>query len=196
MRFTFCLTLACLMLLSTHGMPPSLGAEPDQAQPAEGPTDYAALDRFIREYTDEAEGGNGRWAFVVDGVTVMVLADQAADRMRIMTPVAQVESFQDGEYQRLMEANYDRALDARYAINDGVLWSAFIHPMGSLSHEQFDDGLNQVVRLAANFGTSYASTDLVFAPGGQQPDGGQPAPQQQEEPVTPERRGAPPAPRN
>ncbi len=193
MRSIFCLVIACLLLLSTHSTAQPLEAEPDQAQPVQPSTDYDALDRFIREFTDEVEGGNGRWAFAVQGVTIMVLADRAANRMRIMTPVAEVVNFEDGEYQRLMEANYDRALDARYAISGGVLWSAFIHPMSTLTHEQFDDGLNQVVRLAANFGTSYASTDMRFAPGGQQPDAGQ-APQQQEKPVTPKRHGAPPAP--
>ncbi len=184
---------ACVLWLTTGGV-----AEPIEPQPAEGPTDFAALDRFIREYTDEVEGGAGRWAFKIEGVAVMVLADQAADRMRIMTPVASVADFEDGEYERLMEANYDRALDARYAISGGLLWSAFIHPMSSLSHEQFDDGLVQVVLLSANFGTTYASSDMVFAPGGQQPEG-QPgedeAPPQHDEPTTPDRRGAPPAPR-
>ena len=130
---------------------------------------------------------------------MIVMADRAADRMRIMTPAARVADFKDGEYQRLLEANYDRALDARYAINGGVLWSAFIHPMSSLSHEQFDDGLEQVLRLSANFGTTYASSDLVFAPGGQQPHeqpGEGEAPGRQEEPAAPDPRGAPPAPRS
>jgi hypothetical protein len=174
-----------------------VGGEP-ASEPAEGPTDYAALNRFIREYTDEVEGGGGRWSFTIEEAAVMVLADRAADRMRIMTPVARVADFKDGEYQRLMEANYDRALDARYAIHGGVLWSAFIHPMSSVSHQQFDDGLEQVIRLSANFGTTYASSDMVFAPGGQ-PPGEQPGedktPQQPDENEPPAQRGAPPAPR-
>jgi len=190
---TLILAGTCVLMLNTVGV-----AEPQGPQAAEGPTDFAALERFIREYTDEVEGGDGRWAFEIEGIAVMVMADQAADRMRIMTPVARVADFEEGEYQRLLEANYDRALDARYAINAGLLWSAFIHPMSSLSHEQFDDGLVQTVRLSANFGTTYASSDMVFAPGGQQPDG-QPgedqAPGQPEKPPIPDRRGAPPAPR-
>jgi hypothetical protein len=195
MRLIICLSLVSLLLLSVPGIAQPTEVQTDQAQPAEGPTDYAALDRFIREYTEQVDGGNGRWAFEIGGVTVMVLADQAADRMRLMTPVAEVVDFEDGEYQRLMEANYDRALDARYAISDGVLWSAFIHPMSSLSHEEFDDGLEQVVNLADNFGTSYASSDMQFAPGAQQPDAGE-TPRQREEPATPRGQGAPPAPRH
>ncbi len=191
MRMILCFAVTCLWVSTM-----SINAQ--QPEPVQQPTDYAALDRFIHEYTDEVEGGNGRWAFVIEGVSVMVMADQAADRMRIMTPVASVADFEDGEYERLMEANYDRALDARYAINAGVLWSAFIHPMSSLTHEQFDDGLNQAVRLSTNFGTTYTSSDMVFAPNEQQP---QDQPRQDEQPhqhdePAPPNRGAPPAPRS
>jgi len=166
-------------------------AQQAQDGPAAEATDYTALDRFIREYTDEVEGGNGRWAFEIADVPLIVLADQAADRMRLMTPVASVADFEEVEFHKLLLANYDRALDARYAINEGILWSAFIHPMGSLSHAQFDDGLEQVIRLADNFGTTYASTDMLFAPGGLEPQE-----QQEDEQLPPLRRGAPPAPRS
>lgn len=186
MRITLYTVGVCLCLLVSI----VVAQQPEEGPAAVRPTGYAALDRFIREYTDEVEGGNGRWAFEVVGVPVMVLADQAADRMRIMTPVASVADFEDDEFHILLLANYDRALDARYAINDGILWSAFIHPMGSLSHEQFDDGLQQVVRLAENFGTTYASSDMQFAPGGLVPDQ-----DVQPKETTPPKRGAPPAPR-
>lgn len=187
MRIIVYTCLACLCLVA--GV--VLAQQAEVVPPVQQPTDLAALDRFIREYTDEVEGGQGQWAFAVAGVPVMVLADQAADRMRLMTPVAEVAGFEDDEFHRLLIANYDRALDARYAINEGILWSAFIHPMGSLSHAQFDDGLEQVIRLANNFGTTYASTDMLFVPGGLDPD----AQPEEELPALP-RRGAPPAPRS
>ncbi len=31
-----------------------------------------------------------------------------------------------------MQANFDTALDARYAIAKGALWSTFIHPLSDL----------------------------------------------------------------
>lgn len=185
MRIILYTSVACLCLVVGVAL-----AQRTEQPPATQATDFAALDRFIREYTDEVEGGHGRWAFQIEDTSVMVLADQAADRMRIMTPVASVADFEPEEYQRLLIANYDRALDARYAVNHGILWSAFIHPMGSLSHKQFDDGLEQVIRLAENFGTTYASTDMLFAPGGLDPQ-----PQPEAEDVPSPRRGAPPAPR-
>jgi len=39
-----------------------------------------------------------------------------------------------------MQANFDSALDARYAIAKGKLWSAFIHPLSELNEEQFFSG--------------------------------------------------------
>ncbi len=201
MRTAFYFIAAGLLLLTTSINSRPVLAQPDdvpaEAQP-QGPTDFAALDRFIREYTDEVEGGNGRWAFQVGGVAVMVMADRAADRMRIMTPVAREADFDDGEYRKLLESNFDRALDARYALNGGVLWSAFIHPMSSLSHDQFDDGLAQVIRLSSTFGTTYTSSDMIFAPREGQPqepsDPGQ-TPTEPKGTPTPPGRGAPPAPR-
>jgi len=64
--------------------------------------------------------------------------------------------------QILLEANYDRALDARYCINNEVIWSAFLHPLAELNDRQFLNALDQVVTLKNNFGSSYTSSGLVF----------------------------------
>ena len=64
-----------------------------------------------------------------------------------------------------MEANFDRALDTRYALSGDHLWSAFIHPLDELRETQFVDGMNQVATLAANYGTTFTSTDLLFGEG-------------------------------
>ena len=62
----------------------------------------------------------------------------------------------------MLEANFDKALDPKYSIYKGVVWSAFTHPLSELTVEQFKDALKQVVRLADNFGGSFTSTDFVF----------------------------------
>jgi hypothetical protein len=61
-----------------------------------------------------------------------------------------------------LSANYDRALDAKYAIADGVLWSTFLHPLRSLTEDDFLSALDQVQRLAETAGTTFSSSDLVF----------------------------------
>ncbi len=36
----------------------------------------------------------------------------------------------------MMIANFHTALDARYAISDGVIYAAFIHPLSSLARRK------------------------------------------------------------
>jgi len=104
----------------------------------------------------------GYWRFEFDGMLVLVMTDETHNRMRIITPVADIESISTEQWQTLMGANFDRALDARYCVKDTTLWSAFIHPLAQLSAGQFLNGLRQVVTLAKNYGTSYSSGDLFF----------------------------------
>ena len=104
----------------------------------------------------------GYWKFEFDDMTALVMTDELHNRMRIITPVADVDSVSPEEWQVLMSANFDRALDARYCVKGDTLWSAFIHPLAQLSGGQFMNGLQQVVTLAKNYGTSYSSGDLFF----------------------------------
>ena len=69
---------------------------------------------------------------------------------------------------RLMQANFDSALDARYAIAQGALWSTFIHPLSSINDEDFVSGLGQTVNLVLTYGSSFASGGVVFGGGDSQ----------------------------
>jgi len=62
----------------------------------------------------------------------------------------------------LLEANFDRALDAKYCLYEGFVCSVFTHPLKELQDHQFVDALQQVVNLANNYGTTFTSTDFVF----------------------------------
>lgn len=125
----------------------------------------ARLDSIIRSLGSLEEGQPGYWRFEFKERIVLVLTDESHNRMRIITPVVEATEIGEEIWLMALSANFDRALDARYAINGDYLWSAFIHPLKELSEAQFEDGLDQVVTLASNFGTSFASTDLQF--GGQ-----------------------------
>ena len=121
------------------------------------------LRELIHEHaTTIAEDQLGFWKFEYDEMLVFVVTDESHNRMRIMTPVVDVDSVPIEQWQVLMSANFDRALDARYCVNGDTLWSAFIHPLGELVARQFLNALKQVVTLAKNYGTSYSSGDLVF----------------------------------
>ena len=104
----------------------------------------------------------GFWKFEYEVMLVLVITDETHNRMRIMTPVIEVDSLPDEQWRVLMSANFDRALDARYCVSGDMLWSAFIHPLEQLQANLFLNGIQQVVTLAKNYGTSYSSGDMVF----------------------------------
>ena len=104
----------------------------------------------------------GFWKFEVGDSIVFVITDESHNRMRIMSPVIELGSVASDELQTLLEANYDRALDARYCIKNEVIWSAFLHPLAELNDRQFLAALAQVVTLKSNFGSTYTSSDIVF----------------------------------
>ena len=120
------------------------------------------LDALIRNNAQNVEGQLGYWQLNISGRDLLVITDASHNRMRIMSPVAAQERMDEAELIRLLEANFSSALDAKYALRDGTLWSVFTHPMGELTDEQFLDCLAQVFNLANNFGSSYASSNLTF----------------------------------
>lgn len=103
--------------------------------------------------------------FAVAGVEVLLIYDTGADRMRLIAPVANADALTDEDMTRLMQANFDSALDARYAIAKGVLWSTFLHPLTSLGGDEFGSGLGQTVNLVNTYGTTYNSGLFVFGGG-------------------------------
>ena len=96
---------------------------------------------------------------------ILIVSDPAADRMRIMIPVNEADGLSPDELMRLMQANFDSALDARYAVANGVLWSTFLHRLSTLTEVDLLSGIGQTINTADTFGTSYSSGELVFGGG-------------------------------
>ena len=120
------------------------------------------LEKLIKRVGEIEEGRPGFWLVTYHHRLLYVITDETHNRMRIMTAIIEEEELDEAELRRLLAANYDRALDPRYALSDGYLWSVFMHPLSQLADEQFLDALHQVKRLADNFGHSYASSELFF----------------------------------
>ena len=135
------------------------------AHAAEPPMNNERLGTLILRVDENAEGGPGFWRATVAGRAVTVITDENADRMRIISPVVRVDDLDSGLMFRMLQANFDTALDARYSVAREILWSLYLHPLGSLSDEQFLAGIGQVVNLADSFGTTYSSGGLSFGGG-------------------------------
>ena len=123
------------------------------------------MDELLNEHAEIQEGRLGYWRAEFSGRMLLIITDDSHNRMRIITPVAKEDDLDDVAVRTALAANFDRALDARYAISDNYLWSAFIHPLRELSDQQFLDAMNQVATLADNFGSSFSSGNLVFGGG-------------------------------
>ncbi|MDJ0683811.1 MAG: hypothetical protein QNJ84_03855 [Alphaproteobacteria bacterium] len=109
-----------------------------------------------------------QWVLTVSDLALVVIADPANDRMRILSHVVSADQASPELLIRIMQANFDTALDARYAIAQGVIWSAYIHPLGSLEDDQFLSGVGQTANLVRTFGETFYSGAMTFRGGDSQ----------------------------
>ena len=120
------------------------------------------MGKLLDSYLTELEGQPGFWRGVRNEVPVFVFSDDEHDRMRIMSPIGVVEELEPDLLHILLQANYDRALDARYAMRGNELWSVVVHPLATLATDDLPAMFDQVVLLVKNTGSTFASTELVF----------------------------------
>lgn len=131
------------------------------------------IEAIVRVLAPEAERVNNAIVFSYSvepevDLSITIVTDPAADRMRIVIGIVREATITPDQMKRILQANFDSALDARYAIGQGVLWATFIHPLGSLSDDDFLSGLGQTINLVATYGTTYSSGALVFGGGDSQ----------------------------
>ena len=100
--------------------------------------------------------------YQIDQLPMFLIVDETANRMRLMSPIVEEKDLKEEDLKLLMEVNFDRALDAKYAVANGVLWSVYAHPLKELYKDQVIDAFNQVRNLVYNYGSSYSSTVFVF----------------------------------
>jgi hypothetical protein len=129
-----------------------------------------AVSKLIESYLTELEGRHGFWRGLREEVPVYVFCDDENDRMRLMAPVGELRELDPAVLQVLLQANYDRALDAKYALRGREVWAVAVHPLATLAPDDFASFIDQVVRLVKNTGTTYASSDLVFLASGEGSD--------------------------
>jgi len=140
---------------------------------APGALDTGKLDGLIKTFIPSITGTPGRWEGIFEGVPVLIMSDDGHKRMRVLSPVARLEALDAAMLLRLLEANFSSALDARYALFRGILWSVFLHPLDSLTEAELRNALQQVVTLVKTTGATYSSTEFSFGRYPPNPEGSQ-----------------------
>ncbi|MEM0923307.1 MAG: type III secretion system chaperone [Pseudomonadota bacterium] len=131
----------------------------------EAPMTLDRLSEIVTGLDPAAQRNGGSFQMTIEEVPVLIVTDEIADRMRAMVPIRSTTGIAPEELARMMQANFDTALDARYAIANGRLWSTFIHPLRPLEKDQFISALGQVVNLAKTYGSLYTGGGLTFRGG-------------------------------
>jgi len=128
----------------------------------------AKLNEIIkREAKIMESNNNGVWQVLYGERLLYIMTDETNNRMRIFTPVIAKEEIKEGEGEKMLEANFHSALDAKYSLYEGFVITVYTHPLRELQPRQFIDAMQQVAVLADNYGDTYSSTTLIFG-GGQE----------------------------
>ncbi len=105
------------------------------------------------------------WQFKIAAVPVTLVTNKTHNRMRLLVAVRKADTLSAEDLMRISQANFDSALDARYAVGRKILWATYIHPMSTLYDRQFIAAIGQTVNLAKTFGTTYSSGMLAYQGG-------------------------------
>ena len=123
------------------------------------------LGEIITKNADTLAGVTGNWQFLYKETPMLCVTDATNNRMRIIAPITESKNLNEDLLLDSMTANFHSALDVKYAISNGVLWSAYVHPLKELSNEQVESAISQVYLAAKTFGTTFSSTELLFGGG-------------------------------
>ena len=131
----------------------------------EGSMSLETMHIILERLDEDLQNQNGNWQLTIADIPVVIVTDAANNRMRILVAIRKADTLTPEDLTRIMQANFDSALDARYAIAKDLLWSTFIHPLSTLHDRQLIEAIGQTVNLARTYGSSYASGLLLFGGG-------------------------------
>lgn len=120
------------------------------------------LGALIEQVSDTTFARQNSIQFKINDGMLICIYDENANRMRIISPIAELKDVQEGDILNAMVANFHTALDVKYALSEEIIWSVFTHPLKELSEEQVLDAIQQVYAASITFGSTFSSTDMIF----------------------------------
>ncbi len=143
-------------------------SEPDAPAPASQPMSGERLAELIGKLDPEVVQNGNSLQFSIGERPHFAVWDSSADRMRLLSPIGEVDMLGEALMFRMLQANYDSVLDARYAVAQGLVWSVFVHPLSSLEEKFLASAISQVHMAAETFGSTFSSGELIFGGGDSQ----------------------------
>ena len=126
-----------------------------------GMTQYEMEIVFAGE-VEKIEGPAGAIRTQIDTFNVYLVSDVGFDRMQILMPIARTDGLDRRVFNALLEANFQKTLDARYAVSEGVVYGIYLHPISTLTPAMIRSALEQVVNLGRTYGTTFSSQTQPF----------------------------------
>ncbi|PCJ72028.1 MAG: hypothetical protein COA62_05610 [Rhodobiaceae bacterium] len=159
------IVLSTLLSLTVLSLTANAASAADNDTKHEGTMSPDQMHVLLERLDPEVERDGGRWQATINDVPIIIVTDQAHNRMRILVAIRKADNLTPDDLRRLMQANFDSALDVRYALAQNILWSTFIHPLSALHDRQFLTAIGQTINLAQTYGSSYSSGLLLFGGG-------------------------------
>ncbi len=129
---------------------------------AADPMNQSLMEKTIKNMALKSEGEKGFVKFYYSNTQMYLISDVKHNRMRIIAPVVEYKKLSLQHLDAILESNFHKSLDARYAVSKGVLYSAFIHPLSELNEAQIKSVMQQVANLVLSFGKEYSSGMLTY----------------------------------
>ena len=120
------------------------------------------MEKIVKAMAQESSGAAGVVQFKFRGTNLYLISDVKHNRMRIIAPIVEYAKLERKHIDAAFESNFHKALDARYAVSEGILYSAYIHSMKELNEAQIQSAVSQVANLALSFGGDYSSGELTY----------------------------------
>jgi len=143
--------------------------EPDHGSAAvdepSGPMTAARLGELVQVVDANARNQGTTWQFIFQDHPIILVFDEKADRMRMFTPIGPQSALTPELMRRMLQANFDSALDARYAVANEMIWGVFIHPLSPLDQGQFASAVVQLLNVATSFGSTFSSGLFTYGGG-------------------------------
>ena len=109
--------------------------------------------------TEHVQQTSDSWQVEKDGWRLLIILSADQTWLRLLIPIVAAQEAQP-YLEQLLQANFDRTQEVRYALSQGVLWGVFQHNLASLAIEDFKNAIARLVSLTKK-GVSEAFNQLA-----------------------------------